>query len=437
MDPSPPLGEAAGAAAGGAAVGGARSLRTVATVLRSMRAGQLVIAVVLVVVGAVRAIADGTAPGLAIAMALVFAGWYFGGLLLAARTRAPHLGAGWLVGLGLIWVGAVAASAEFVWLAFSLWLLAGYILRMRWAIAYSVVVLAVVVIAPLWHHGTTSYANVIGPLVGGIFAFGIARGYIELVREARERQQLVDSLIQAQREMAELQDELARTQRESGAIAERTRLSRDIHDTIAQGLSSIGMLARASLDDERPYDCARVLEQIESLARASLTDVRRIVAALMPAELEEGALPGALRRMLDQLAAESDIEVELHVDDDLPALPTAAEVALLRTAQSALANVRLHSDARRVVISLADAGDSVRLDVVDDGHGFDLAAWDRAGLAGLAPGASGYGLRSMRARLRELGGGLDVESAPGDGTALSAHVPLIRDASATRAGGGS
>lgn len=400
----------------------ALSLRTVAAVLRSMRAGQVLIAVVLVVIGTVRAITGGAAPAFAIGVAFVFAGWYFGGLLLAARTREERLGVGWLVGLGLIWIGAVAVSAEFVWLAFSLWLLAGYILRLRWAIVYSIAVFAVVVVAPLIHHGSTTYANVIGPLVGGVFAFGIARGYVELVRETRERQRLVDSLVQTQAEMAALQDELARTQRESGAIAERTRLSRDIHDTIAQSLSSIGLLARASLDGDRPADANRVLEQIESLAHDSLTDVRRIVAALAPAELDEGALPSALRRMLDRLTTETSIDAELHAEAEFPALPTVVEVALLRTAQSALANARLHSDARRVVISLVNAGDSVRLDIVDDGRGFDAAEWDRVDRGA---GGPGYGLHSMRARLRELGGGLDIESTPGDGTALSAHVPLI------------
>src|SRR5690606_30388603 len=102
---------------------------------------------------------------------------------------------------------------------------------------FSGFVLAVAIIAPIIHHGTTSYANVFGPLIGGIFAFGISRGYLQLLREAAERERLVTSLTRAQTEMAELQDELAFAQRHSGAIAERTRLSRDIHDTVAQALS--------------------------------------------------------------------------------------------------------------------------------------------------------------------------------------------------------
>ena len=398
----------------------ARSLRAVAVMLRSMRVGQVVIAAVLVVIGAARAIADGTPPVSALAAALVFAGWYFGGILLTSRTQDRRIGVVWMLGLAVIWVGTVVVSVEFIWLSFALWLLGGLILRVRWAIVYSLAVFVVVAIAPLLHNGTTSYANIIGPLVGGLFAFGVSRGYVEMMKESEERQLLVDSLVQAQAEMADLQQELARTQRESGALAERTRLSRDIHDTIAQGFSSIGLLARGAIDRGESADTGRVLAQIEALVRDNLTDVRRIVAALAPAELDEGALSGALGRMLERLEAETGLVTELHVDAGFPALPTVVEVALLRTAQSALANVRLHSGAARVVVNLVDAEHSVRLDIVDDGRGFDAVAWDRSG-----SGASGYGLHSMRARLRELGGGLEVESAPGDGTALSAFAPFV------------
>jgi signal transduction histidine kinase len=408
----------------------------------SIRIGQTVITAALIVICAVRAVGDGTPVPWVVALSVVFAGWYFGGLLLSRRTRDSALAAGWLVGLALIWIGAVAISPEFVWLAFPLWLLAGFVLRMRWAVPFSIVVLAVVIAAPLVHTGTTSYANVIGPVVGGVFALGISRGYLELVRDGRERTRLIGSLVAAHDELAALQDELARAQRDAGAVAERTRLSRDIHDTIAQSLTSIGMIARAAAA-EASEPSARALAQIGDLAREGLADTRRIVDALMPAELEASALTDALQRMLDRLTAETGIRTELHVDETVPALPVTIEVALLRTAQSALANTRVHSQASRVVVSLVDGVDSVRLDIVDDGVGFDAARWERAA-AGTAAGAAipsgssaspgsagsaiggGYGLRAMRDRLRELGGGLDVESAAGEGVALSAHVPLAR-----------
>lgn len=388
-----------------------------------MQIGQHLITALLIVIGAGRALVDGSPTALVLASGLVFSGWYLGGVILASRTRDRVLSGWWLAGLAMIWVGTVAVSVEFVWLAFSLWLLAGHLLRWLWAVVFSVLVFAVVVAAPIVHSGTTTYANFIGPLVGGVFALGISRGYVELLRDAKERERLVASLVQAQAEMAELHEELAHSQRRSGAVEERTRLSRDIHDTIAQGLSSIALLARAARENEPTGDAAHVMRQIESLARENLVDVRRIVTALAPAQLDEGALAGALRRMLERLTEETGVGTELHVDDEFPALPTAVEVALLRSAQSALANVRLHAEAKRVVVSLADVEDAIRLDIVDDGRGFDASTWD----AGTNRGElGGYGLHSMRARLRELGGGLDVESRPGEGTALSAHVPVGR-----------
>jgi signal transduction histidine kinase len=385
-----------------------------------MRLGQSVITVVLIVITATRAASDGTPLPWVLAVALVFAGWYFGGLLLGGRTQDPGLAVWWLAGLTLIWAGAVAVSSEFVWLAFPLWLLAGFILPLGWAVALSVVILALVIAAPVLHTGSTSYANVIGPLVGGMFALGISRGYLELVRDGRERRRLIASLVAAQNETAQLQDELARTQRETGAGIERTRLSRDIHDTIAQSLSSIGMLARTAQSAEAEQQ-TRSLAQIEQLAREGLVDTRRIVDAMTPAELEGSALGDALRRMLDRMQEETGIRTDLHIDDSVPALPMAAEVALLRTAQSALANIRSHARAERVVVTLADAGEAVRLDIADDGVGFDATRWNAT-----RPrrGDGGYGLRAMRARLRELGGDLDVESSPGEGAALSASLPL-------------
>lgn len=390
--------------------------------VRAMQIGQHVIAAALTTIGVVRAIGDGVAFPVALICGLAILGWHTAGTLLPTRARSHTVTVAWLVGLAVLWGAAVAVSAEFVWLAFLLWLLAGHLLPGWWALVFSALVFGVVAIAPLLHDGVTSYANVFGPLIGGVFALGISRGYLELLRDADERERLVASLTRAQTEMSELQDELARAQRHSGAVAERTRIARDIHDTVAQSLSSIRLLAHAEREQPELSGAVQALVQVETLASDSLTDVRRIIAALSPAELDDDALGAALRRLLVSFGAETGIRAEIHIDDSLPQLPMAAEVALLRTAQSALANVRLHSGAQRVVLSLIDAGDAVRLDLIDDGHGFDAATWERTDPAA----SSSYGLRFMRERLRELGGGLDVESTPGDGTALSAHLPLAQ-----------
>lgn len=392
----------------------------VGATVRAMEIGRHLIAVLLTVIGVVRAVGDGSSLPAVIISGLAILGWHAVGTLLPSRALPQRLVVGWLVGFAVIWGAAVAVSAEFVWLAFLLWLLAGHLLPLRWGLVFSALVLAVVVVAPILHQNTTTYANVFGPLIGGIFAFGISRGYLQLLRDAAERELLVASLTRAQQEMAELQDELALAQRQSGAIAERTRISRDIHDTVAQSLSSIRLLSHAEASRTDDPSAIRTLSQVETLAGDSLADVRRIVAALVPAELENGALPAALQRMLDRSHEETGVQTDLRVDDSLPLMPTEVEVALLRTAQSALANVRLHARASRVVMSLIDADDSVRLDIIDDGNGFDAAAWEQAA----RPETSSYGLRFMRARLRELGGGLDIESSPSAGTAISAHLPI-------------
>ncbi|GLI28945.1 two-component sensor histidine kinase [Agromyces rhizosphaerae] len=387
---------------------------------RAIRVGLAVITLVLLAVAAVRALADGTPAFGVITATLLFLGCAGAGPLLGDGLKDSSVAARWLGVLVIAWVVCVVVSPEYVWLAFPLWLLAGFILWFPGALVLSTLILATVVIAPVLHGGETTYAEVIGPLVGGAFAVGIARGYLELLRDARDRRRLIESLRAAQRETSELQDELARTQRETGAGMERTRLSRDIHDTVAQSLTSIAMLARAAQGSGSQHDAQ--LAQIELLAREGLADTRRIVHALAPSELQGSGLGDALRRMLGRVETEAGIRTDLRIDVHGAALSTAAEIALLRTTQSALANVRTHSRATRVVVSLSDAGDSVRLDVVDDGAGFDATAWKTRGTVG---DEGGYGLVSMRARMRELGGDLEIESAPGDGTALSASVPRL------------
>ncbi|MFV0533924.1 MAG: sensor histidine kinase [Cumulibacter sp.] len=311
--------------------------------VRAMEIGQHVVAAVLTLIGVIRAIGDGAPVAATIVAGTAIFAWHTAGALLPPRVRSRQILVWWLVGLAVIWVLAAAISPEFVWVAFLLWLLAGHLLPLWWGLLFSGLVLAVVVLAPILHQGTTSYAIVFGPLIGGIFAFGISRGYLQLLRDAVERERLVTSLTRAQTEMAALQDELALAQRQSGAVAERTRISRDIHDTIAQALSSIRLLAHAGVKRTGDPDAARTHEHVETLAGDSLADVRRIVTALAPAELEDNALAAALRRMLDRAHAETGVQAELHVDDSLPILPTQVEVALLRTAQSALANVHLHA----------------------------------------------------------------------------------------------
>ena len=191
----------------------------------------------------------------------------------------------------------------------------------------------------------------------------------------------------------------------------RTRLTEKvvIGDPRTEGVT-MGPLASTEQRDE-------VLRQVGRLIDAeNLTEARRVVYAIAP---QEDILETALRRLADQTAAVMGAEVLVDVDPEPGTLPMPVEVTLLRAAQSALANVRQHSKATHVQVTLARSDDEIRLDVVDDGVGFDTQA-----VPALPTLDGGYGLRAMRERLAELGGGLDVESEPGGGTALSVHIPV-------------
>ena len=411
-------------------------------VIRTATLVQHILFGVLLAVGVIRALVDGTSPALLGVVTVVFVGWYAVGVALARRPGPAWLRPSrWFLGLVLAWLALVLVSPEFVWLGFSLWLLAGHLLPPRVAVAVSLGVLAVVVLAPTLATGAPlGVAGVVGPAVGCLFASALSTGQQRLVHESAQRERLVASLFRAQAESDRLGAELAAAQHESGILAERTRLSREIHDTLAQGFSSILLLARAaprtdglesgaSGASSAAGRQAQLLRQIEESATENLLEARRVVGALAPEHLDGSGLVSALRRILESVSAQTTVATELRVEGEVDGLPTGVEVALLRAAQGALANVRQHADASRVVVTLTDAGDSVRLDVVDDGHGFDAAAWALAPPS--PPELGGYGLRSSRARLRELGGGLEIESRPGSGTALSAYVPLHVTASPT------
>ena len=337
---------------------------THSTTARWLRLGQHALLAALALVCLTRAVAAGTHPAAEVGGLLAFVSWYLVGLPLGRRGVG---GGTWFVVLTVLWVGLVLISPENVWLAFPLWLLAGHL------------------------------------------------------RDGLERQRLIASLYAAQEETAALTEELARVQRAEGVTSERTRLSRDIHDGIAQGFSSILLLTRAARAETDPERLRAILGQLESSAADGLEESRRVVGALAPADLDEGSLTGAVRRVTERFAEESGVPARVAVVGELSPMPTTAEVTLLRCVQGALANVRAHADATQVVVSLDETADSVRVDVVDDGRGFDTATWWAE--APDAVGEGGYGLRATRARLREIGGGLAVESSPGEGTAVSAWIP--------------
>ncbi len=249
--------------------------------------------------------------------------------------------------------------------------------------------------------------HILLPMTAILVVFGILSGkfILHVVEESRARADLITKL-------EESQAEVARLSREAGTAAERERLAREIHDTLAQGFTSIVTLAQAieSEVDTDPAAARRHAELAARTARDNLTEARAMVAALAPADLAIGSLVDAVRRQADRLADETGVSVRYEVDDALPAIGMAGEVVLLRGAQEALNNVRRHAAASSVSVRLSVVDDAVRLSVRDDGAGFD------------PDGATGFGLRGMRSRAEQVGGTLSVRSGP-SGTELILEVP--------------
>jgi signal transduction histidine kinase len=208
--------------------------------------------------------------------------------------------------------------------------------------------------------------------------------------------------------------ELAAAHHAQGVMAERERLAREIHDTLAQGFTSIVMLSQVAADglDRDTAAARRQLETIEAVARENLAEARALVAAFSPVSLVGATLSDAVGRLAERFGAETGLAVDVEALGDFGGLAREQEVVVLRVAQEALTNVRRHARARQVTVRLVADEDGARVEVGDDGVGFSPAT------------GQGYGLAGMRGRVREVGGDLDVASAPGRGTRVTVRVPL-------------
>lgn len=212
--------------------------------------------------------------------------------------------------------------------------------------------------------------------------------------------------------------------RAAGVAAERQRLAHEIHDTLAQGFTSIVTQLEAADQalDADPASAAAHLDRARRTARESLGEARRTVEALRPRPLEQASLAEALRAvaMRWRAAQQRSTAINVVVDGAPTSGAPAIDAALLRVAQEALTNVGRHADARTVNLTLSYLDDLILLDIQDDGSGFDAADGTRHGDVS----AGGYGLLVMRERMAAIGGDLVVESTPGEGTTVAARAQL-------------
>ncbi|WP_211117454.1 sensor histidine kinase [Streptomyces sp. RPA4-5] len=385
-------------------------------VLRALRSCLHLMVAALLALAAVRAVADRTPDAPAVLAAAALCVLYVTGPRLPRLRTSTGAAALWLAALGLVWLVLLALTPDGVWVAFPLFFVQLHLLPPRWALP-AVAATTLAAIAGFGRHThTLSVGTVLGPALGAAVAVAVVLGYEALYRESEQRRRLIE-------ELTATRGELADAEHAAGVLAERERLAREIHDTLAQGLSSIQLLLRAAERalPERPGSALGHVRQARTAAVDNLAEARRFVRALSPPDLEAGSLPAALERVCATTARTSGLAVHCQVSGVPTVLPTPHEVALLRIAQSALANTVRHAAAGRVELTLSYMDTEVALDIVDDGTGFVPAEVPVPGSAAV-PG-TGFGLAAMRARARALQGTLVVESAPGEGTAVAVTLP--------------
>jgi len=375
----------------------------------------LYFAAVLVAVAGFVAIAEGYRPdnarAAAVGLLVALAGWYVAVGRRLARFGGP-VRAGYLhlAGAAILFTAAVAMASAASFVLFALTPIVYMTVPLAPAtgavLGLNVIPSAVYLIATGDWDGTLRGPLPIAVLVA-ISSILLGTTIVRSEERNEQRQALID-------ELTSTRAEVARLSHEAGVAAERQRLAGDLHDTIAQGLSSVVMLvqaAEAELDRD-PEQVRRHLELAARTARENLAEARALVAALTPAALDNSTLADAVRRLVDRFAAETGVAASVNLAGAAHPVSTGAAVVLLRGAQEALANVGKHATATAVDVSLSIVDDAAVLEVRDDGRGFDPA-----------DPAPGYGLAAMRSRASQLGGAVAVISRPGAGTTLRVEVP--------------
>jgi signal transduction histidine kinase len=262
-----------------------------------------------------------------------------------------------------------------------------------------------------WTRGEEPLSGPGQTLVGLAFSIAMGVWISRVLEQSKQRALLIRELERTRAQLAELHHA-------QGMAAERERLAREVHDTLAQGYTSIVVLAQTAAA-ALPPDAAGVRERlalIEEVARENLGEARAMVAAFSPVALDSATLVEALERLVERFGRETGLTTRLDTSalGDID-LSRTEEVVLLRGAQEALANVRRHASATAVVLRVSSVGTGearqVSVHVEDDGVGFDPAS------------AAGIGLAGLRDRAEEVGGAIDVVSAPGEGTRVTVRVP--------------
>jgi signal transduction histidine kinase len=262
-------------------------------------------------------------------------------------------------------------------------------------------------------------------LIVPVLVMGEVRGFIGIQHTERDPYRAEEiELAQAlahQVMLAIRLTQLAEQGRHAAILEERTRMARDIHDTLAQGFTGVIVQMEAAEEafvDEAPDDAIQHVRRARELARESLGEARRSVHALRPQALEKAGFCDALKYTIRNPTIGTSLRSEFQVEGDVRELPPSVEENLLHIGQEALTNALKHARATRFETRLCFESDAVRLELSDNGEGFIGEAAN-----------GGFGLIGMRERAEQIGGTLRVTSARGKGTMIVAVAPYQEEGS--------
>ena len=262
--------------------------------------------------------------------------------------------------------------------------------------------------------GLRCHASV--PLYAGERPLGVMNLGMDGWRRLTRRELDLLTTIADQVAMAIERARLSERSIERARADERSRLARDVHDTLAQGFTAVALHIEAGLSQLDATARARpALQRALEAARASLDDARRSIRSLRPSPLENRHLAEALGALSRQFTADSGVRVRMDVADP-GALPPVVEAELFRIAGEALTNIRKHAGAREASLRLTRVRGRVRLAISDDGVGFRRRV----------SRGRGFGLSGIEDRARLVGGTATIRSAPGRGTTITVTLPAPR-----------
>jgi signal transduction histidine kinase len=328
--------------------------------------------------------------------------------IAVAREPGSLPGRLFAAGLGLLRFTAILFDTNASFALFAVCPLLFMSLAVREAIAMVVAVNLLPMLSSFIEDGADAAFGVLTPIVLFTTVLGVTMGtwITRIITESQERAELIAQL-------QESREEVGRLSREAGVAAERARLAAEIHDTLAQGFTSLVTLVQAA-ESELDSDVAKARRHLTLAARTArenLTEARALVAGLTPAALGTGSLAQAISRQLERFAEETAIDVAFRVDGDSGTLSTVHEVVLLRMLQESITNVRKHSRATEVSVTLRVDERCASMAVRDNGVGFDSEE-----------PVCGFGLAGMRNRAAQVGGRLTVHSGD-NGTTVELEVP--------------